>query len=87
MKAPKGPAIKLKTISEKFRQARRLAGYTADDDPTLHEIRSLSKRLYLERCGVDTKALLGHPTDAMADLYANARGLEPLKVRISSNVK
>ena len=87
VKAPKGSAIKLKTISEKFLQARRLAGYTADDDPTFHEIRSLSKRLYLEQGDVDTKAPLGHRTDAMADLYANSRGLEPMKVRISSNVK
>ncbi|ACC76358.1 hypothetical protein C9I56_35060 [Paraburkholderia caribensis] len=60
--APKGSAIKLKTISEKFLPVRRLAGYTADGDPTFHEIRSLSKRLYLEEDGVDTKALLGHRT-------------------------
>jgi hypothetical protein len=85
--APKGSTIKLKTISEKFVQARRPAGYTADDDLTFHEIRRLSKRLYLEQSGVDTKALLGHRTDAMADLYANSRGLEPMKVRISSNAK
>ncbi|HKR46500.1 MAG TPA: hypothetical protein VJU59_43710 [Paraburkholderia sp.] len=36
VKAPKGSAIKVKTISEKFLKARRLAGYTADDDPTFH---------------------------------------------------
>jgi hypothetical protein len=83
VKAPRGSAIKLATISEKFLEARRLAGYTADNEPTFHEIRSLSKRTYMEQDGVDTKALLGHLTDAMADLYANSRGLEPLKVKIS----
>ncbi|MGT2474585.1 phage integrase central domain-containing protein [Paraburkholderia terrae] len=87
VKAPKGSAIKPKTISAKFLEARRLAGYSSDDDPTFHEIRSLSKRLYLEQGGVDTKALLGHLTDAMADLYANSRGLEPMKVRINGNHK
>jgi hypothetical protein len=48
-------------------------------------MRSLSKRLYMEQGNVDTKALLGHMTDAIADLYANSRGLEPVRVRISSN--
>ncbi|MEI5998272.1 phage integrase Arm DNA-binding domain-containing protein [Paraburkholderia bengalensis] len=81
--APRGSAIKLKTISEKFLEARRLAGYTAEDEPTFHEIRSLSKRTYMEQGGVDTKALLGHLTEAMAELYANSRGLEPMKVKIN----
>lgn len=80
--APKGSPIKLKTISNKFLEARRLAGYTGEQDPTWHEIRSLSKRLYLEQGGVDTKALLGHLSDATANLYANSRGLEPIKVQV-----
>ena len=83
VKAPKGSPIKLKTISEKFLEARRLAGYTAENDPTWHEIRSLSKRLYDDQGGVDTKALLGHMSQATADLYANSRGLEPIKVRLA----
>jgi hypothetical protein len=37
----------------------------------------------MEQGGIDTKALLGHMSDAMADLYANSRGLEPVKVRIN----
>nr|WP_167760114.1 phage integrase Arm DNA-binding domain-containing protein [Paraburkholderia pallida] len=81
--APKGRPIKLKTISEKFTEARRLAGIPDGNAPTFHEIRSLSKRLYLEQGGVDTKALLGHMTDATADLYANTRGMEPINVKIS----
>ncbi len=81
--APKGAAIKIKTFTSKFKEARDLAGITGDDAPTFHEMRSLTKRLYMEQGGVDTKALLGHMTDAIADLYANSRGLEPLKVKIS----
>lgn len=81
--APKGSKIKPKTISQKFLDARRLAGITDDDAPTFHEIRSLSKRLYLDQGGVDTKALLGHKSQATADLYADSRGLEPVKVRIN----
>ncbi|AXL49157.1 hypothetical protein DSC91_000863 [Paraburkholderia caffeinilytica] len=82
--APKGAAIKIKTFTSKFKEARDLAGITGDDAPTFHEMRSLTKRLYMEQGGVDTKALLGHMTDVIADLYANSRGLEPLKVRIST---
>ncbi|WP_454752038.1 hypothetical protein [Cupriavidus necator] len=52
----------------------------AEDAPTFHKILSLC----MEQGGIDTKALLGHMTDAMADLYANSRGLEPIKVRINA---
>jgi integrase len=82
--APRGSKIKLKTISEKFLAARRLAGFKAEDDPTFHEIRSLCKRLYMQQGGVDTKALLGHMSDGTAAIYANTRGLEPVKVKIST---
>jgi integrase len=81
--AHKGAPIKLKTISNKFLEARRLAGYKDENDPTWHEIRSLAKRLYDEQGGVDTKALLGHMSDVTANLYANSRGLEPIKVKVA----
>ncbi|WP_144021374.1 hypothetical protein [Caballeronia sordidicola] len=42
--APKGGAIKLKTITEKVKVARELADITNDAAPTFHEIRNLSKR-------------------------------------------
>lgn len=80
--APKGSPIKLKTISEKFTDARRLAGIPDGNAPTFHEIRSLAKRLYLDQGNVDTKALLGHMSDTSADLYANPRDVEPLKVKV-----
>lgn len=82
--APRGSKIKPKTISAKFLEARKLAGYEAEDDPTFHEIRSLCKRLYMQQGGIDTKALLGHLSDGTAAIYANSRGLEPLKVKISA---
>ncbi|POR54527.1 lambda integrase-like protein [Paraburkholderia eburnea] len=81
--APKGSAIKLKTISQKFTDARRLAGIPDERAPTFHEIRSLSKRLYLEQGNVDTKALLGHLSDSNAELYADLRDLEPIKVKVN----
>lgn len=82
-RAVRGSHVKLGSISNAFADARTLAGIIGDDAPTFHEIRSLCKRLYIEQGGIDTKALLGHMTDAMADLYANNRGLAPIKVRIS----
>jgi integrase len=84
VKAPRGSKIKPKTISEKFLAARRAAGFKDEDDPTFHEIRSLCKRLYMQQGGVDTKALLGHMSDGTAAIYANSRGLEPLRVKISA---
>lgn len=42
--------------------------------PTLHEIRSLSERLYRAQ-GIDTQTLLGHKRQSMTDAYNNDRGL------------
>ncbi|QVN19426.1 tyrosine-type recombinase/integrase [Burkholderia pyrrocinia] len=81
--AKRGARVKLDTITEAFKKARILAGVIGDDAPTSHEIRSLAKRLYEKQRNVDTKNLLGHTTDESADLYADDRGLEPLKVTIS----
>jgi len=50
--------------------------------PTFHELRSLSKRVYMEQGGVDTKALRGHSTQESAALYGNARGAEFQRVKI-----
>lgn len=82
--AKRGGAIKLRTVTASFAEARALAEIKGDNAPTFHEIRSLSKRLYMEQGNVDTKALLGHMTDSMADLYANSRGLAPIVVKIGS---
>lgn len=81
-RAVRGSHVKLGSISNAFAEARTLAGIDADNAPTFHEIRSLAKRLYDEQGGIDTKALLGHMTDAMAEMYADSRGIAPIKVTI-----
>lgn len=78
----RGSHVKIGSVSQAFADARELAGIKGQNAPTFHEIRSLTKRLYLEQGGVDTKALLGHSNDQTANLYANSRGLEPIKVKI-----
>lgn len=80
--APVGSPIHPNAVTRAFTEARKLAKIPDEGAPTFHEIRSLCKRLYTEQGGVDTKALLGHSTERMADLYADPRGVEPVKVRI-----
>lgn len=80
----RGDPVSIAGLSNYFAEARELAGVTGDDAPTFHEIRSLSKRLYVEQGGVDTKALLGHKDDKTAALYGDTRGLEPVKVRVTA---
>lgn len=80
----RGAPIQLSTISNQFLAARRAAGIPDENAPSFHELRSLCKRLYVDQGGVDTKALLGHSTDAIADLYQNNRGVAPIKVRVSA---
>ena len=81
--APAGSPVHPDTISRQFTAARALAGIPDDGAPTFHELRSLAKRLYTDQGGVDTKALLGHATERMSDLYADTRGLEPVRVRVA----
>jgi hypothetical protein len=83
-RAKTGTHVKLGSISNAFADARTKAGIPDDEHaPTFHEIRSLAKRLYDAQGGVDTKALLGHMTDAMAEMYADSRGIAPIKVTIN----
>jgi integrase len=80
--APAGSPVAVDRISKAFTAARKLAGIADDGAPTFHELRSLAKRLYDEQGGVDTKALLSHSTERMAALYADARSLEPVRVKV-----
>lgn len=80
--APAGSKVHPDRISRAFTEARELAGIADEGAPTFHEIRSLAKRLYEAQGGVDTKALLGHATERMSDLYADPRGVEPIRVCI-----
>lgn len=81
--APAGSKVHPDRISHSFTAARQLAGIPDDGAPTFHELRSLAKRLYEEQGGVDTKALLGHKTERMSDLYSNPRGVEAIRVRVA----
>lgn len=78
-----GSAVFRDRISKAFTEARELAGISGEHPPTFHEIRSLSKRIYMAQGNVDTKALLGHTTEKAANIYADPRGVEPLRVRVS----
>ena len=85
--APAGSQVFPDRISKAFTAARVLAGIPDEiggkGAPTFHEIRSLAKRLYAAQGGVDTKALLGHSTDEIADLYLDQRdGSPPPAVKV-----
>jgi len=80
--APAGSKVHPDRISRAFTEARVLAGIADEAAPTLHEIRSLSKRLYDAQGDVDTRALLGHKTEKMSDLYSDLRGIAPIQVRV-----
>jgi integrase len=79
-----GDSIFLDTISAAFTEARRNANIPDEGAPTFHELRSLSKRLYDAQGNVDTKALLGHRSEMVASMYADNRGIEPVKVKINA---
>lgn len=82
-----GAPIHPDTISQAFTDARKLAdipdvmpdGKLA---PTFHELRSLCKREYDKQGKVDTKALLGHAGERVSELYADSRGVEPVRVKV-----
>jgi len=77
-RAKPGDKYRDKTIEQLFREAREAAGIVPREGRTptsFHEIRSLAKMLW-DAQGVDTKTLLGHKTDRMADLYRDRRGKE-----------
>jgi integrase len=77
-----GDPVSPDAVTEAFARARVLAKITGPNPPSFHEIRSLSKRLYLAQGGVDTQALLGHKDAGTAALYADPRGAEPIRVRV-----
>ena len=48
--------------------------YSTDEWPSLHEVRSLSARMYRAQ-GIDVQTLLGHKNAEMTALYEDDRGL------------
>lgn len=81
-KTMKGDRVTPDALSVAFAEARKLAKIPEEGAPTFHEIRSLSKRLYEKQGNVDTKALLGHLSDQSARIYADPRGIEPIRVKV-----
>jgi len=85
-KTMKGDPVNPDALSVAFAKARELAKIPEEGAPTFHEIRSLSKRLYEKQGNVDTKALLGHLSDQSARIYADPRGIEPIRVKIGGKI-
>lgn len=62
------------SLAQEFARLRKLVGIAGENPPTLHEVRSLSARLYTEKCGKEfANALLGHKSAKMTDLYLDER--------------
>lgn len=80
--SPVGQPIFEDTITKRFSAAVREALGDGENLPTFHELRSLAKRLYDKQGGVDTKALLGHSTERMSEVYADSRGAEFERVKL-----
>lgn len=73
-RAKVGSKIREHTIAEEFATIREEVGIVGDNPPTIHEIRSLSARLYKDKYGEEfALALLGHKSAKMAALYQDER--------------
>ena len=73
-----GQRIELSSLSTRFNEIIRAVHgdgvYAEREWPSLHEVRSLSERLYRSQ-GIQTQHLLGHKNQEMTDKYNDERGL------------
>lgn len=77
----RGARVAIQTMSNVFARARAASGLTwSGPPPSLHEIRSLSARLYAEQGGVNVQSLLGHKNATMTAIYRDTRGTEWIDV-------
>lgn len=78
-----GDPLFIDSASKAFARARDLSGLTWDGSaPSLHEIRSLSLRLYKDAYGRDfAQSLAGHKDGSTTDIYTDVRGSEWIEVR------
>lgn len=76
-RSKRGEKVTAKTLSVTFKRAREKCGVIWDKgtEPTFHEQRSLSERLYRIQ-GINTQKLLGHKSEKMTDKYHDDRGKE-----------
>lgn len=73
-RAKVGGKIRDMSLAQEFARLRELVGIPGETPPTLHEVRSLSARLYTEKYGKEfANALLGHKSAKMTDLYLDER--------------
>lgn len=73
-RAKVGSKVRDMSLAQEFARLRDLAGITGENPPTLHEVRSLSARLYSEKYGEEfANALLGHKSAKMTKLYLDER--------------
>lgn len=73
-----GASLEESSLSIRFAECIRAVcqgnAYAADEWPSLHEVRSLSARLYRAQ-GIDVQTLLGHKHAEMTAVYEDDRGL------------
>lgn len=73
-----GEPLEESSLSIRFAECIRAVcgadAYSADEWPSLHEVRSLSARMYHAQ-GIDVQTLLGHKTAEMTAIYKDDRGL------------
>lgn len=73
-RAKVGSKVRALSLAQEFKRLRQLVGITGENPPTIHEVRSLSARLYTEKYGKEfANALLGHKSAKMTDLYLDER--------------
>ncbi|WP_321782395.1 site-specific integrase [Burkholderia pyrrocinia] len=81
-----GDPVSLSRMSSVFATMRTRAGIETPEGCTptsLHELRSLSARLYTEQYGAEfAQALLGHKSAAMTALYRDSRGQEWTEIKL-----
>jgi integrase len=83
--SPVGNQIWIDTFSKRFAAAVAALGLDWGDkgQPTFHEIRSLSERLYSAQGGVNTQELLGHNDAETTALYHDSRGSEWVRIKVT----
>ncbi|MGC0155792.1 tyrosine-type recombinase/integrase [Chromobacterium vaccinii] len=76
-----GKALRPALLTRAFADARDQAGIGGENPPTLHEIRSLSGRLYEEKYGERfAQRILGHRNAQTTALYLDTRGSEWMSI-------
>lgn len=69
-----GSKVRAASLQQEFARLRKLVGIVGENPPSLHEVRSLSARLYTSKYGKEfANALMGHKSAKMTELYLDER--------------